>query len=190
MVIVSAYTVNTPYEKEIEIFKKSIDLLEIKNYKIYPLVNSGSWEKNCQQKAVTILRAMEELNDSILWIDADAEIKEYPAYFDDLGCDLSCYYFKSSWNPRELLSGTIYFGNTAKAKEVLWSWIKLNQTNGVWDQKNLQTVVDNRIDLDIKTFGVQYIVIDGLGNYQDQSKVSIIHHQASRRVKKEINGGK
>ena len=49
-VIISMYTVKTPYEKEIKDLEKCCKDLNLP-YKFYPIQNLGDWVKNTQQKA-------------------------------------------------------------------------------------------------------------------------------------------
>jgi len=184
--IVSYYTKNTPYENEYKLFKSTLINQKIDNYKIYAKDSLGSWENNTQIKASIILDAMKEFDKPILWIDIDARIRGGLNYFNELSCDVCCYYLKTNWNHHELLSGTIYFGNTKKAKTILEKWIKLNNKNSEWDQRNLQSVIDNT-KCNKTILPSDYIVVDKMGRFQrDINKIVIYHTQASRRNKRLI----
>lgn len=188
-VIVSAFTQNTPYEQEVIKLKNSFKKFNIPN-KIYPYINQGTWEKNCQMKAKFILQALNEQDKDVVWVDADAEILKQPVYFENLECDLSVYHLKSRWNPYELCSGTVFYKNNVIVKEVVGKWIELNKTNSAWDQKNLQHVVevDYKKRLKVLDLPVEYIKIERNRYHVDVKDPVILHYQASRRCKRVING--
>lgn len=179
--LISAYTINTPYEEEFKCFVASLQKQGITNYKIYPLISTHSWVKNAQLKARTILQALNELNTDVLWVDIDAEIRGDISYFDNLKCDICCYYLKSKWDPHELLSGTFYFANNDKVKNLVRDWVSLNDNNIEWDQKNLQTLVDSR-DINKVIMPDDYIVVDRIyTQWQKVKQIKIYHKQASRK---------
>jgi hypothetical protein len=62
--------------------------------------------------------------ENIVWLDADAVVQQYPALFDDMDADIAVHYKDG----KELLSGTMYFSNTEKARELLREWIALAET--------------------------------------------------------------
>lgn len=183
--IVSYYTVNTPYEQEAKEFEKSLKDNNITNYKIYPKQSNGSWVANTMIKAETILNAMNEFNKPILWLDVDCRVKDSLEYFNGLDTDVAIYYLTSKWNPHELLSGTIYFGNTDKARDILKKWIEVNKGHVNWDQKNLQKILDIYKCKKV-IFPDDYIAIKGLGHFQKVKKEKVFHTQASRRLRKRI----
>ena len=49
MIVVSFYTENTIYEKEVEDLRTSCEILGIEHF-IQPRKDLGCWEKNCAQK--------------------------------------------------------------------------------------------------------------------------------------------
>ena len=181
------YTINTPYEQEVVNLRKScerfkIDLIE------YPVKGFGIWAKNCQIKSKIILKALSEYNCDIVWIDADAVFNKYPGLFDDLSerndFDICCHYLKTKYNPNELLSGTLYFKNTCKSKEIILKWIELNETNSEWDQRNLQKVIDGDSTIVKVNLPSEYIKIDRFTQHQGNINNPVItHFQASRRFK-------
>jgi len=179
--LISAYTVHTPYEEEYKSFKASLEKQGITNYKVYPLVPTGSWVKNAQLKAKSILQALNELNTDVLWVDIDAEIRGDISYFDTLNCDICCYYLKTRWDSNELLSGTFYFANNDKVKKLVQDWISTNDKNQEWDQKNLQKLVDSR-DINKVIMPADYIVVDRIYHqWQTVKDIKIYHKQASRQ---------
>jgi len=187
-IIISAYSLNTPYEQEVLKLKQSLEDNNIK-YKLYPFENQKSWEKNCQIKAIKIKEALNEFKMPVVWVDVDAIVSSYPIFFEGLKKDFSCYFLKTSWNPHELLSGTLFFGHTDKSFKLLDEWIELNNGNNVFDQKNLNTIYNKLKDeLNFQLLPEEYIKIKGYDKYQKEKKQIIMHYQASRKYKDKING--
>jgi hypothetical protein len=182
-IIISCYTENTPYEKEVQNLIKSVNLLGLKSH-IQPVSSLGSWEKNCQHKARYILETMEQFDQNIVWVDADAVIKKEPVLFDQLQADVAYYYME---HRKEVLSGTLFLRNNEKARQLLQSWIKINDTNTLWDQKNLQQALDSHLTLEKEILPETYCKIFD-NKHQKLKDPVIVHYQASRRFKRQING--
>jgi glycosyl transferase family 2/glycosyl transferase family 29 (putative sialyltransferase) len=187
---VSMYTINTPYEDEVKNLIQSLQNFELP-HKIYPIPNQGSWEKNCQQKAIVLLKALEEQPNNIVWVDADAVISEYPIFFEQipekLG-DIAVYHYNTPYHPNELLSGTMFLRNNDKVRMLLKKWIELNKTNSEWDQRNLQKILEGEMknQIVIIPLPVEYIKIQGHERFQGKFIPVIEHFQASRRLKRKI----
>jgi hypothetical protein len=192
--IISYYTINTPYEKEVEHLITSLNTFKL-HYKVYPKQSLGSWAKNTQIKAAVILEAMNEFpTDMIAWVDADAIIERDPVFFNSLKkeeFDVCCYYLSSRYNAHELLSGTIVFSNSDICKRLVTEWVALNQTNTEWDQKNLQSLVEGSRYKDLRLLPLppEYIKINLHEKFQtgiDPEKVVIRHYQLSRKLRNVI----
>ncbi len=181
-VVVSMYTVNTPYEQEVKNLRKSLEKFKVK-HKIYPIKNTGSWAKNCQQKALVIRQAMDEFSENVVWIDADAILERTPELFSRLKCDIAYYYLKAF---KELLSGTLFFTNNQRMKSLVDEWIALNATNDKWDQKNLQSIVESKRDLRKSILPVEYCKIDKI-RFTNSANPVVTHYQASRRFRNEMH---
>jgi hypothetical protein len=125
--VVSFHTDDALYKGHIERLKDSLVDHGIDNY-IEEIPRSGGWIANVDYKPVFILKCLEMFDENIVWLDADAVVQQYPVLFDDIDADIAVHY-KSG---KELLSGTMYFSNTEKSKELLREWIALRETkNGV-----------------------------------------------------------
>ena len=105
-----------------------------------------------------------------------------------------CHFLKSSYNPNELLSGTLFFNNTDNAKNLINDWIDYNDTNALYDQKNLQHIYETKHKgkINWKMLPREYIIIERSRHHNDvpQDTRVICHFQASRRFKRIINGRK
>lgn len=182
-VIVSCYTENTPYEKEVQNLIKSLDLLGLESH-IQPFSSLGSWEKNCQHKARYILEIMNQFDQNIVWVDADAVIIKEPVLFNKLQADIAYYYLE---HRKEVLSGTLFLRNNKKVRKLLEHWIKLNDTNMLWDQKNLERALESTATLKKEILPESYCKIFD-SKHQKLGDPVIVHYQASRRFKRKING--
>ena len=123
---------------------------------------------------------------NIIWIDCDAELKRYPALFDELDCDVAAHEFRRGlYQPRhkdtppELLSGTLFLRNNEKVREIVKKWIQeCSENPRVWDQKSLAKVLHG----EYTRLPAAYCCIDKIMR-KVQNPV-ILHYQASRRVRK------
>ena len=184
-IVVSMFTVDTPYEQEIKHLEQSLIKYSVP-YKFYPIVNTGDWTKNTQQKSSVVLQAMLEQKKDVVWLDADAVVNKPLDFFNlimNMDFDLSCYFLKSGYNPRELLTGTFYFKNKPIVRQLVSEWNDLNGTVREWDQRVLQTLVDGKYKdkLIIKPLPDDYIKIKPKNVHEDQlTDNTIVHKQLSR----------
>jgi|Laugresu1bdmlbsd_1035121.scaffolds.fasta_scaffold04034_6 hypothetical protein len=176
--ILSGYTLNTPYENEIKFLIESLKKFNFSCDHIVPYKNQGTWEKNCQYKAIIIKEKLKELKKPVVWLDADAVIVKNPILFENIKEDMaSCQWYGG------LISGTLYFKNNEKINEVINEWIELNEQNPKeWDQKTLTRVAKNK-EISIKILPLSYCKID----YFKTKNAFIMQNQASRRFKRIIN---
>lgn len=177
--IVSGFTINTPYEKEIETLIESIQKNEIINYEIIPYKNMGSWSANCQYKAIIIKNQLLNSNIPIIWLDADAVLYSYPNLFDSIPEDIAfCTYYGG------VASGTLYMKPTKQIISLCEEWISMNSKNTeIFDQKNLNTLVKQN-NIKYYKLPISYCKIDFAKCHE---KIVIGQNQASRRFKKIIN---
>ena len=167
------------------------------SHHIEPIESLGSWDLNTRYKAEFLLEMSYAFNTPIVWLDADAEVLQYPYLFDGLSdkCDMAVYRDQQ----RQLLSGTIFINNTDKAREILELWILENKAAhiSIYEQYNLANVLRaaEAIDRPFNIFNlpVEYVYLKKIDKGyveqvpEDDVDPIIFHHQASRRLKKEIN---
>ena len=155
-------------------------------FHIKPVASLGSWEKNCQYKAVHILESLNMFDENILWVDADAVFMRYPELFDEMDGDIGYHYLE---HRSEILSGTLFLKNNGKVKDLVKKWIEINKTNNLWDQKNLQAAVGSSDSLVNYRLPAEYCRIYDNKYQHLTAEPVIVHYQASRRFKKQINRG-
>jgi len=197
MIIVSFYTIGTPYEQEAAKLKASLAALAITNYDILGVPDKGSWNANTKCKPFVILRAMNRYDTDVLFVDADATFEQVPAVDPD--ADLAAHVMdKQFWGQDtrrraySLMSGTLWFANSDPARDLLTAWQNENRLEPKrWDQHNLETVIG--FDPRTKAVGgpwrlaelpCQYCAIDK--TMTGINDAVIRHHQASRKLKGKI----
>lgn len=174
-------TEGSDYVDELKALEKTLIQFKLPHH-LEIVKSQGSWEANCQLKALLIDKMLHQNSGPIVYLDSDARVVDDPVLFNQLDCDLAFHLFRGF----ELLSGTLYLGNTQKCKDVVKYWIHENARHPrEWDQRNLQRVIYRYNDLDYLNLPEAYVWIDKLAS--TPSPV-IKHLQASRRLKQVING--
>ena len=129
-----------------------------------------------------MLMQAEYPSERIVWVDADAEIQQYPEMFWNMPADvdMACHWRDG----KELLSGTLYFGATKGAAEIVEKWCEAQKLNtGVWDQRTLQGVMMGAYDRwnTVKLPPSYAFIFDTFRKKYPGVEPVIEHHQASRR---------
>lgn len=178
--VVGFYTLDTPYEEEIKGLEQSCQRLGI------PIHTQGyacrkQWEHNAGIKPEFLLSVLaNETKNRLVYVDADARIKQEPRLFNELDCDLAVHFRRGS----ELLSGTIFFKNNAKVRSLFEAWLmEQKRCPDEWDQRVLQRVIKNW-DGVIGELPATYCQI--FDSMKHAGMPVIEHLQASRRFKKLI----
>jgi hypothetical protein len=200
MRIVSFYTLETPYAAEADTLRASLDALGITHYSITGCPNRGSWDLNTKWKPMVILKALNDSDDDVLYVDADATFHAVPDLSFCAGVDLAAHLMdKAFWGQDtskrrySLMSGTLYVGNTDRARELMLLWAAENKLEPKrWDQQTLETVLKydpmngsiTRKDVAFANLPCQYCAIDKTMHGIDDAVIR--HHQASRRLKRRI----
>jgi len=199
-IVVAFATLGTPYEKIIE----ACLIPSLKKFNLeyhIEVVNSlGSWQKNVAMKPKIILSALEKYpNRQIICLDADSELTTYPSLFNTISLeyDFGCHFLNwNTWygynqNPPtiEVLSGTVWVNNTENAKKILTDWAHKSEHSNIWEQKILGEILETS-SAKVYKLPVEYCYISSLPNgnppiYTNCTPV-ILHHQASRTLKKKI----
>lgn len=192
-IIVSYYTENTGYEREVQNLISSCDDLRL-THQIEKITSLGSWEKNCCYKPYFLLEKLEELKQPILWVDADAVFLQQPNLFHHLPCDMALRSFDHLplHHPSKIITGTLYLQNTQATKKLLTQWGKecqrllQAQKGEVWDQIGLRNAILSGHKAEIVPLPDSYCAIYDKKRAADQ-EVVILHYQASRLYKKVID---
>lgn len=199
-IICSFYT-EGKYEEIINTYlRPSIKKLGLESiYYDIRIPNTGNWQKNVANKPECILQFLGNFKEDIIFLDADAEIKQYPVLFEELTnseYDLSFHlldrslWYRVTCSPKfSLLSGTLYLKNNEKIKNLVRTWKDKSLSSSDWEQKVLQKLLP-KFELNIFHLPLEYCYIKSLPNGKDPyikiEQPVIVHNQVSRRFKHKI----
>lgn len=193
--IISYYTKDTLYEKEAQDLRESCEKLGLE-YEISEVPNLGSWQKNCCHKAEFILHKLEEHKRPVIWTDVDSVIMQEPTVM--LQCTADCALRVDDYvpvdDPSKILSGSMFFNNTASARKLLLFWKKecekqLLKKGAVYDQVCLRKVVLHYPTIvEMKRLPASYVKIVDKGDEVAKEDAVILHYQASRLLGPIVDG--
>jgi hypothetical protein len=187
-VIISFYTLNTPYEQEVQNLIQSCHKFQLQT-QIEGRPSVGSWTANCAVKPFYILEKLHQLQRPLLWVDADAVFLKKPDLSFLHPYDLSVRINSGfSWeDTSKVISNTVYINYTPVALRLVEKWAKgcqrrLKKDPCTWDQAVLRDVLRREKEAKILPMPVAYSKIYDLDVFLiEQSDVVIEHYQASRR---------
>lgn len=188
--VVSYFTKNTGYAREIQNLIRSAKQFNLP-IDIEGVANLKDWQKNTHFKARVIRQMMDKHPDkSIIFVDADAVFKRDPMLFPIVDADIGICFrdyrrFPSAGRKegKEFLSGTIYFANNEKTRNLVDQWIKLNSARStVWEQKNLFHVIQSNIGK-IKIFEFPATYCQIFDSMRNAGSPVVQHMQASRKFR-------
>ena len=195
--VVSFYTLDTPYEEEVQSLIGSCKQFDIEHL-VEGIPSTGSWEMNCAFKPLFLLKKLEELKRPLLWVDADAVFLQPPSFLDVFSLDLGVrLYDCPDDHPSRVVTATLFVNATEGGVEILKLWAQeclsmlqeKERTKEVWDQDALRRVL---LKTSYKSsWGVlpnEYSIIAGHPEDERCSSPIIVQNQASRRFKKWVNG--
>ena len=169
----------TAYSEHAQGLLASLDAFDLPSDVRYE-PSGGSWIANVNRKAGFILEQMRRHpGRPLVWLDADARVRQYPELFEQLSCD-----FAAHWRYGvELLSGTLYFAPTTAARLLCEEWHRQCTLHpDRWDQITLDHVVTAGIEgLRVEKLPASYTCIF------DDPKMGppvVEHLQASRQLRK------
>lgn len=193
--VVGFYTVMTPYEKEKDVLKLSLESLGY-SYFFGGVQNQGSWQKNTQYKARFMEWVLANIPGPVLYLDVDAIMVQPPVLLDTIQADIAAVHFS---NTTEFLSGTVYFSNSPVCKEVVQRWIALNAKYPVklpdgrpaWDQRTLEMAIRETPGCKFVELPQEYTWITELTQKRYPGLAPVIMHtRGAYRFKRQINRGR
>ena len=139
MLVIACYSAGTSYASEAALLGASLSRAGM-DAEIVSFPDQGGWYPNTAYKARFIRDMRHKLKGPLLYVDVDAFVHENcAAYFDSLGesgVDLGVHYFagpagghdRSKVRPEgwRLLSGTLFLGDTIRARELTRMWCSIN----------------------------------------------------------------
>ena len=180
-IIISYYSKGGGYEQQVEYLKDTLRRFNLDN-DIVGIEDRGNWHKNVFYKPHFISKMMLKYpGRSIVFVDADAKIRNNPVLFNDLEEDFAVYFHHNN----ELLSGTLYLGNTEGSRFLVDEWIKEDEKNPKthMPQKNLRAVFDRiKGKISWKELPVEYCMIYD-SRVRHKINPVVEHFQLSRQHK-------
>jgi len=194
MKFVSYYT-SGPYKEVIETYlKPSLDKWDL-DYHIEEIPDFGSWAENTSYKSVFISKMLEKFQEDLVFLDADADIVQYPKLLFNVPKQYDMAVHFLDWNlhwrnktssKRELLSGTMFIRYNPKMVNLINIYISECKSNiGKWEQRILQEILEIKKDINIYKLPVEYCAVikhdNKLPSYIKDPV--IVHNQVSRKHK-------
>ncbi len=177
--IVCCFHTGGPYAVEADRLRASLDRLGLL-YRIDEVPCRGSWDRNILITPEYIRDVMQATAGPVLYVDADAEFHSVPEFHD--GFDIAVHYLKG----RELLDGTMWLANNSRSRHLVDQWCS-EVREGEWEQKTLERILRRRPDVRVNRLGPEMCYIFDTSKRLHPDVVPVIeHHQASRRLKDEV----
>ena len=139
MIVISFYTINTPYEIEVQRLQNSLRKLEVP-FVIEGLKPKATWVENCALKANFVQNMLQKQNCDMWWLDADAVVVKALDNFCSQDVDIAAH-FRS---PGDLTSSAVFFRNNSKVRQIIDLWADYcEQYPLIWDQVLLSIAIHN-----------------------------------------------
>ena len=147
--------------------------------------SKGDWQANTQYKAYFIKQMLfRHYPKDILYLDADARVRQYPLLFDSVDFDVGVIYRENV----ELLSSAMYFANKPGVLELIERWIRGCHIHPqIWDQQVLQHILNESKDLKLQVCSLPQTYCQIYDLMKGAGEPVIEQFQASRRFKKDID---
>ena len=200
MIYTSFATENNDYKKVVEYYL--IPSLEKFNlpYDIDYIKSMGTWNNNILYKPTFLKKMLLKHKQSIVSLDADAQIMKYPSLFSELDdYDIALHYLDNGlqWRgipspncQKEALGGTLWINYNNKVMNFINKWIDIQKIEKGYPQKLMQKILEkNEFNLKIYKLPYSYVTIikqdDTLPIHMIEKKdIVILHNQVSRRLKR------
>ncbi len=187
--IIAYYTLGNQYEALSENLSKSCKDLNLPLF-LKPIENLGSWEKNTHYKANFIQECLNNFQQNLVYVDVDAVFRKHPDLFDSLDCDIAYRTENFKWRRNEALSGTIFLRNNDLVKDLVKSWVSINESipairmvPSTWEQANMQKAVQSNKAIKYYNLPPEYTYIfDHTKRMYPGIEPVIEHFQASRKA--------
>lgn len=181
-IVIAYYTRKTGYEEEAKKLVASLEKFNLP-YDIEAIDNLGNWQRNTHYKATFLRKMLDKRKEDLVYLDADAIVRKYPALFDDMDADLAVHIRENI----EPLSGTLYLTNNEAIRPFIDDLIVENKRNPeMHDEMIFGKVLDKwKERLNIFYLPATYAQIFDL--MSNAGEPVIEHFQLSRRLKEKIN---
>lgn len=173
-----SYHTGGRYERHSQELVDTLDKFGLEHY-VLRMPDSGDWCVNCSIKPTVVRLAMaRHPGRAVVYLDADARVRKMPELFFEISPDVDLA--RHLLGGGELLSGTLYFGATGGAAELITMWEQAcADAPGIWDQVHLQCIVESGRRWNILDIPESYVYIFDRATVPKE-QVVIEHFQASR----------
>ena len=197
------YTKNTEYENLYKsLLKESIDKFSLDSL-VSERDNKGTWYKNVAEKPLVILEMLEYFrirgftDRKLVFLDVDSNIVSYPKLFEEIPDTYDIAFHRLDWrmwyghnvNTKELLTGTMWFNNNDKVRDLCKEWYNEAVKTNMWEQKVLEQILPNHPEISVYELPIEYCYIATMPDGSlPKVKVDsvILHYQKSRELKRSI----
>ena len=199
--LVTFYTTGTGYETEVRRLLDSAAKVGLECH-AYAYEPTGTWRGNLNYKSMCILRAMADYPDKdIVFVDSDAIIHRWPVLFDELSSDrrhdMAAHFhpYIQSVGGGSLLSGTLWFANTDRGREIVEQWHEIGIAHAdIRHQHALNLAIHEMraagVEVRVYTLPREYTLIFDYYRGDRRPKEPVIEHfQASRRYRTQVGRG-
>lgn len=139
----------------------------------------GTWERNTQHKAVFMRSMLGRHTEDVLWLDADARVRQCPQMLEWLDADVAVHYREGY----ELLSGTLWMRPSDRTRRLCDSWVNTcERFPDMWDQQALDRAIKGAKDIRVFNLPAPYALI--FDTMEHEGPAVVEHRQASRRLRK------
>lgn len=188
MIVLTFYTADGLYDREVERLKASADRVGLLVDAVQ-IDDAGNWNANVARK-VDVIRNTMRMNPSVpvLFVDADAVFHANPQKLFG-GIYTLGYDFAARWRINRMQSGTMWFSGSGESFALVTRWrierdrlIKVGHMHG-HGQRTLQAILE-RSDCQVKTFDLPTDLCYVFDNEKmnGHSRPIIEHMQASREA--------
>lgn len=191
--VISFFTVDTPYQEEVKRLIDSCRLFNIDHY-VEGIKSQGSWLRNVAKKPEFIAEKLLQFKRPLFWVDADGAFKNRPRFEQFQEFDIAVReveaYKDDPW--MKLHAGSIFLNYNLKMVRFVEEWVQLCKDKVkddvvnlfFLDQTSLLQMIGQFQGLKVGKLPIGYCkVFDAPAEQIDPSTVVIEQYQASRRLK-------
>lgn len=132
------------YQLQMEALRLSLQQHRL-NYYLRRYESRGFWEANTGIKPEFLLDCLDKFPGmDIVYLDADAVVKRYPALFHEIDADVGvCFTPEGEGFSHRVLTGTLFLKNNPAAKHFVEVWLKEQQKRSLaCDQDSFERALD------------------------------------------------
>ena len=120
---VFGHTKDEYYTKHADELEKTLIENGMKPYVRAVIPDSGGWVSTCMQMPRFMYEQLKASDEDIVFLDADARVRKYPALFDTIEEDIAFH----TKDGREPLCGTMYFKNNERVYRFFERWLEMQK---------------------------------------------------------------